>query len=117
MTRLSSFIHCGPTRFWYASTDDNPDAEADLLMIIDGRTVVCEVKSSWASLRASHIDGLAALALKLRANTALLAIMEPASNRQAGKIAEAGAALEAAGIKLRVMSLTSHPLNDEPYLA
>ena len=56
---LMSFMFVGPTWLRWSPSSlegaDLPEGELDLLAVIDGKTVICEVKSSWASLRASDI--------------------------------------------------------------
>jgi hypothetical protein len=43
-----SFFFVEPTWFYFDQDGDRPDAEADLLVILDGKAAVCEVKASWA---------------------------------------------------------------------
>ena len=50
-----SFIYIGPTCLGYSADHDAPDAEVDLLAIVDGEAIMCEVKSSWRSLWTRHI--------------------------------------------------------------
>lgn len=112
----SSLIYGASSKLWFDKDEDGPDAEVDILMSCDGLTYVAEVKSSWASLRTSDIDDLAALALRLRANVALLAVMDTGENLK-GKIDEARAELSAAGIRLELLTLDHAPLTDSPYLS
>src|SRR3546814_871551 len=42
----NAFTYAGPTWFWYEDRERGPDAEADLLMVVDGTSIVAEVKSS-----------------------------------------------------------------------
>lgn len=39
----SSFMYVGPTCFGYSEDYDKPNAEADLLAIVDGESILCEV--------------------------------------------------------------------------
>jgi hypothetical protein len=110
-----SFLYSGPTWFHFENADAGPEAEADLLMVSDGRAIVCEAKSSWARLRPRDIDDLVALAQRLRPDVALLAVMDSGEN-QAPKIAQARTELSDVGIELKVMTLSTHPLQDGPYL-
>ena len=111
----ASLIYGASTRFWFEKAEGGPDAEADLLLVCDGRTFVVEVKSSWAGVRDSDIDALVALALRLRPDSALLAVMEDADGKSA-KIEKARQTLTAEGIDLELMTLKSAPLDDDPYL-
>jgi hypothetical protein len=51
----SSFMYAPPMSFGYIK-DHSSSAEADLLVISDGRAIICEVKSSWRLVRASDVD-------------------------------------------------------------
>lgn len=111
----NSIGYVGPSKFWFERDGGPPEAEADLLMIVDGQTIVCEAKSSWASLRAQHVQDLVDLALKLRPDVALLAIMDT-GERQGDAIAKGRAALANSGIEFRLLTLREHPLEDKSYL-
>src|ERR1700730_1717542 len=50
-----SLIFVEPTWLGFTNGSADPDAEADLLLILDGKAVLCEVKSSWRVLRPAHI--------------------------------------------------------------
>ena len=74
----SSFASSGPT--WFGFTrEENPEAEADILVLVDGKAMVCEVKSSWRALRSSDLSDFVTLAGRLRPDAALLGIMEAGS--------------------------------------
>jgi hypothetical protein len=91
----------------------DPDAEADLLVLLDGQATLCEIKSSWRSLRTAHIDEFVALAVRLRPDIALLAVME-AGPGPAAQLAAARAQLDAQGIKFELL-LPGAPAHD-PFL-
>lgn len=111
-----SFVYAGPTWLYYnATSEDEPNAEADLLVVVDGRAYLCEVKSSWRGLRASDIRDLVDLSKRLRPDVALLAVMESGI----GLVEEVAAAkneLEAAGIQFEVLLPHSQDQFDTPYL-
>ena len=111
-----SFAFVEPTWFGFDERAETADAEADLLALIDGEAFLCEVKSSWHSLRPSHVDDLVALALRLRPDTALLAVME-AGVGPVAKLGEARARLAEVGIKFELLTLGDHSIHDDPYLA
>jgi hypothetical protein len=111
-----SFAFVEPTWFGFDERSETADAEADLLTLIDGEAFLCEVKSSWHSLRPSHVDDLVALALRLRPDTALLAVMEAGAGRVA-MFEKARARLAEVGIKFELLTLDDHPIHDDPYLA
>jgi hypothetical protein len=79
---LRSLIFVEPMWFGFTGESVSPDAEADLLVILDGQAMLCEVKSSWHGLRPAHIADFVALAPRLRPDIALLAVMERDPHRQ-----------------------------------
>lgn len=110
-----SFIFVGPTRFGFARYSDNPDAESDLLVLVDGQAALCEVKSSWRSLRSSHIDDLVALASRLRPDIAILAVMEKGAGF-GERLAVAQQQLSSEGIQFELLTPDSYDPADDPYL-
>jgi hypothetical protein len=110
-----SFFYVGPTEFGFSPDREDNDAEGDLLVVADGKTTLCEVKSSWRDARPSEIDALADLALRLRPDTAILAVMENGDGPVA-KIAEIRGRLIAANIRLEVITPQANGLLDDPYL-
>lgn len=111
----SSIVFVEPT--WFGFTDDaeNPDAEADLMVLVDGQALLCEVKASWSSLRGIDIESLVKLAKRLRPDIALLAIME-SGRQQNDAIAKAHAELLSVGITFEVLTLDTFQVEDGPYL-
>jgi len=110
-----SFIFVEPMWFGFTPESDSPDAEADLLVILDGQATLCEVKSSWHGLRPTHITDFVALASRLRPDTALLAVME-AGPGPATALAAARAQLAAERIELALITLDTYMPRDDPYL-
>lgn len=111
----NSFIYAGPSSLWYEDRDRGPEAEVDLLLVLDQSTIVVEVKSSWNSVRSRHIDELGEMAKRLRPDIALLAVMDK-GQRHGPRLSKLHEELEALEIKLEVMTLDTHPLEDCPYL-
>jgi hypothetical protein len=110
-----AFIYTGPTKLWYDDRNRGPDAEVDLLMVIDQATIVAEVKSSWASVRTADIAALGEVAKRINPDVAILAVMD--SGRQyASRLGDLEAELKLADIKLRLMTLDTHPIEDDVYL-
>lgn len=110
----TSFIYVGPT--WFGFTlETAPDAEADLLVLLDGQAFLCEVKSSWRRLRASDVEDLVALAKRLRPNTAVLAVMEAGSGLTSALMA-ARAQLAAEQIEFELVTPDLRTEGDDPYL-
>lgn len=116
-----SFIFVKPT--WLGLTEkttppdaeEEPDAEADLLVLRDGQALLCEIKSSWRSLRASDIEELVKLALKLRPDVAVLGVMETGTG-PVDKLKGAELHLAKEGIKFELLQPTEHHFNDDVYL-
>ena len=67
-----SLIFVEPMWLGFSDGSSEPDAEADLLVVLDGQAILCEVKFSWHSLRSA--TDFVALARRLRPDTALLAV-------------------------------------------
>jgi hypothetical protein len=111
----SSFIFVEPTWFGFTGESICPDAEADLLVILDSRAILCEVKSSWHGLRGSHIANFVALASRLRPDVALLAVME-AGPGPAADLAAARAQLAAERIEFELLTPVGSVTEDDPYL-
>jgi hypothetical protein len=99
----ASLIYVGPTEFGFSPDAEGSQGESDLLALLDGRALLCEAKSSWRDVRNDGLDGLANLALRLRPDAALLAVMEVGTG-PAEKIAETRARLAAANISFEVLT-------------
>ncbi len=110
-----SLIFVEPTWFGFTGESEDPDAEADLLVILDGQAMFCEVKSSWRSLRHAHIAEFVALASRLRPDIALLAVMEVGPG-PAADLAAAREQLAAEGIRFELLTLGECKPEDDPYL-
>jgi hypothetical protein len=111
----SSFMYLGPTCFGYSPDSRNPDVEADLLAVVDGESILCEVKSAWRSLRAAHIEDFVHLAKRLRPDRAILAVMEKGSHLDE-EMWTAETALKADGIQFELLTLANYSVEDDPYL-
>jgi hypothetical protein len=110
-----SFIFAEPTWFGYSYEHECPDAEGDLLVILDGNALFCEVKSSWQDLRRGGISNFVAIAQRLRPDIAVLAVMETGSGPR-DALAAAQAELAADNIKFELLTLTHFTPRDDPYL-
>jgi hypothetical protein len=113
-----SLIFVEPTWFGFTHESVSADAEADLLVILDGRAILCDVKSSWHGLRPAHITDITdfvALARRLRPDIAMLAVME-AGPGPATHVAEARARLVAEQIEFELLTLDAYSPRDDPYL-
>lgn len=113
-----TFYYAGPTRFFftYEATDRNqPDAEADLLVVADGRALLCEVKSSWSVTTRADLSALVELAKCLRPDVAILAVMEEGRSL-ADELTRAETDLRAAGIEFRLVTKQPDSFLDGPYL-
>jgi len=115
MRSRRSLIFAEPTRFGFAPESVASDAEADPVVLLDGQATLCEIKSSWHSLRLAHIEDFVALASRLRPDIALLAVME-AGPGSAADLAAAEAQLAAEGIKFELLMPREYMSADDPYL-
>jgi hypothetical protein len=109
-------MYAGPTCFGFSTTYEVADAEADLLAIVDGVTILCEVKSSWRGVRSADIDSLVSLAKRLRPDQAILAVMEEGGSRFEEKIEAALSELAAEGIALEVLTPSTYRVEGDPFL-
>lgn len=110
-----SLIYVGPTEFGFSPNMEASEGESDLLVLVDGRTLLCEAKSSWRDVRQGELDKLADLALRLRPDVALLAVME-AGTGPVDTIAEIRARLTTANIGFEVLTPRPGGEYDDPFL-
>jgi hypothetical protein len=110
-----SFVFVGPTSFGFTPESEAADAEADLLVLRDGQGTLCEVKSSWHSLRDSDIGNFVDLATRLRPDIAVLAVME-AGPGPTDRLADARARLAVQEIAFELITMAQYQPADEPYL-
>ncbi|STR23434.1 Uncharacterised protein [Janthinobacterium lividum] len=112
---IDSMIFIESMCFGYDSQVTKSSAEADLLVLIDGRTYLCEIKSSWTGVTPREIDGLVSLALRLRPDVALLAVME-ANNSSKRDFSATKEKLAEANIEFEVMAWEEWDADHTPYL-
>lgn len=110
-----SFIFVKPTWFGFTEETTTQDAEADLLVLLDGQALLCEIKSSWRSLRMADVDSLVSLAQRLRPDVAVLGVMETGPGPTA-KLEAAKQQLHTHGIELMILRPTEANSSDGPYL-
>lgn len=110
-----SLAYIEPTWFGFNQESEKRDAEADLLVLLDGQAVFCEAKSSWRSLRLTDIEKFITLACRLRPDTAMLAVMETGSG-PADELAKARQQLAHNGIKFELLTPSLYEVRDDPYL-
>ena len=111
---IDSMIYIESVCFGFDTTQRKSNAEADLIVLIDGRTFLCEIKSSWTGVTPKEIDGLVNLALRLRPDVALLAVMDvDKSNRD---FLAAKEKLAADNIEFEVIAWDENDEEHSPYL-
>lgn len=115
MRARRSFTFVEPTWFGFNRESEKRDAEADLLVLLDGQAMLCEVKSSWRSLRLLDIEKFITLARRLRPDIALLAIMEVGPG-PTDQLAGALKQLSDEGIKFELLTPSAYEVEDDPYL-
>lgn len=106
-----SFVFVGPRWYGYehsSSPDEtpSPDAETDLIVLLDSRVIVCEVKATWRQLKSADLPDLVSLAKRLRPDVVLLAVMEESSGPR-DRLEAAKIDLNAESIEFQVMTLDS----------
>jgi hypothetical protein len=109
-----SLVFVGPTIFGFNANTSKSDAEVDLLALVDGQAMLCEVKSSWRSLRSVHIQDFVALAKRLRPDKGLLAVMEPGTPPP--ELAEAESELAAEHIGFELLTPKDFHVPDDSFL-
>lgn len=114
----SSFYYTGPTKFFYTHKSfeaNQPDSEADLLVVADGQTILCEVKSSWSVLRDKDIMQLVSQAKRIRPDLVILAVM--AKNKKLNAVMiDAQKTLAKDGIEFDILTWHQDDLLDSPVL-
>lgn len=112
----SSFMFVGPMWMGFGGNDgEDPSGESDLLVIRDGKTIFCEVKSSWRGLSIRGLDQFVEVAERLRPDIALLAVMEP--GREMGEhLDKAQQRLLRAGINFELLNTDRYQVDFDPFL-
>ncbi|MDO9333207.1 MAG: hypothetical protein Q7T57_01625 [Dehalococcoidales bacterium] len=105
-----------PTCFGFSNESEKSNAEADLLMLVDGRAILCEVKSSWHGLRSADVKSLVELALRIRPDVALLAVIEKGAGHES-ELADAKIKLADAQIELEILTLDDSDDQHSSYLS
>lgn len=90
-----------------------PDAEIDLMVVVDSVVRLCEVKTSNQNI---ELEKFADLARRLRPDIATLAIMEPASLSTARRLEDLRRLLDGSGIDAEVMTFEERDVDDSPNL-
>ena len=93
--------------------EGRPDAEIDLIVIVDTVVRLCEVKTSNQNI---ELEKFADLARRLRPNIATLAIMESQSAGTDRRLEELRRLLEGSGIEAEVMTLEDRDIEASPTL-
>ena len=79
--------------------------------------MLCEVKSSWHGLQRADVEDFVALAIRLRPDTATLAVMEAGAGPTADLEAATRQQLAIEGIKFELLTRDAYvPPDDDPYL-
>lgn len=113
--RKTFYFLAGHELFFSAATADagNPDAEIDILAVADGEVELCEVKSSAYDV---DIEKIASLALRVRPNRVLLAVMSPPSPTIDAKLNELKQRLAGNEIEAFSMTLGEADFDDSTWL-
>ena len=111
-----SFVYLGPTELGFSREFERADAEVDLFALVDGEAILCEVKTTWRGVRDADIEDFVALAIRLRPDKAIFAVMDEGS-RSGKKFAAAKAELAAAGIRFEMLTAQNYRVPDDPHLS
>lgn len=113
----SSFWFEGPINIYFddqSAIYNRPNTDIDLTIIDGGVVRMCEVKQSERQF--GDPEGLAATMLKLRPDIAMIAVMEPESEKLTRKFKRFAKALEGSGIKPEMLTLDGErDFEDTPY--
>jgi hypothetical protein len=116
-----TFTFVGPCWYYYQPSDSpqdqiSPDAESDLIVLLDGQVYLCEIKATWRQLRSTDLPTIVSLSKKLRPDNVLLAVME-ASPGPTKSLEATRTELQAESIGFKVITLGREiELYDGPYL-
>lgn len=113
--RRAFYFIAGQELFLSAEAADSgrPEAEIDILAVSDGRVELCEVKSSAYDI---DIEKLTALALRIRPDRVILAVMAPESQLIKTRLELLKAKLEGSGIRALSMTLQPNDFDDSTWL-
>ena len=112
----ASFFYIDPHELYYSEENvqsRKPDAELDLLVVMDGRVRLCEAKTS---SRRIDLPKLAGLARRLRPDIVTLAVMEPMSNGLQQRLAKLQELVNDSSITVELMTLAEDDIDDSPIL-
>lgn len=115
---VSSFYYCSSLIMF--DSDENysknlPDAEIDLVAVIDGEVFLCEIKSS-GRIKDSDIQKFINLTNRIRPNVAILTVMEEISDKVRQELIKKVNGKFDQGIKFEIMSFKEYHLEDWPAL-
>lgn len=112
----SSFYYLEPHELFF-TTDSafqrRPDAEVDLIAVVDGAVYLCEVKSSNQSI---DLEKLAELAKRIRPDVVTLAVMASDSPALRRRLSDLEALLAGTDIAAELIALAPQDIDDSPHL-
>jgi hypothetical protein len=112
----ASFFFLEPHELFFTTNSaytNRPDAEVDLIAVVDGVVRLCEAKSSNQSI---DLEKFARLARQVRPDIATLAIMEPRSNSTDRRLADLQRLLVDTQIGAEVLTLEDQDIDNSPNL-
>jgi Natural resistance-associated macrophage protein len=121
LSRLSDqaqacFFYLEPHELFFTTNSADarrPDAEIDLIVVVDGLVRLCEVKTSNQNI---DLRKLSDLARRLRPDIATLAVMEPRSPSTDRRLEDLRHLLDGSGVEAEIMTLQQDDIDDSPYL-
>ena len=112
----SSFYFCESIQLYYDETaygGSSPDAEVDLIVVVDGLVYLCEVKSS---AREFCAEKFVEISRRVRPDVALLAVMGDSTPTLVESFQTAKERLAAVDIGAKLMTLQDGEIRDDPHL-
>ena len=112
----SSFYFSESIQLFYeeeAYKKRKPNAEVDLIAVVDGLVYLCEVKSS---SREFHVDKFIEVAERIRPDVALLAVMGNSTPKLARDFQRATKRLTEVDVRTELMTLKEGDISETPHL-
>ena len=112
----SSFYFCESAQLFYddkAYSNKSPNAEFDLIAVVDGLVYLCEVKSSSRELELAKFENIAA---RIRPDIALLAVMGELTQKLDQKFTVTSKRLNKIGIETELLTLRKEDLEENFHL-
>jgi hypothetical protein len=114
----SSFFFEGPSDFWFSEPAHTrkADTDIDLSVVLDGRSYIFEVKTSWGLFPPRKQSDFIDLMKRILPDVGVVAIMEANKTKKAKLLADLTAALTGVETKVEIWTLDDFAFEDGPHL-